>query len=310
MTNLPPDHQLGANNPPDEAALFVERLNGDIEDLLDQMADLELALSKVPKVVEDEEGQAKVTKHVLELRQLARDLETKRVEVKAPYLAREKAIDGLFNGYRDNCLATAKTVEARAIAFLQARQLRLQAEARAEAKRKADEAAAAAAAAAAAKKTLDDAAAARAVAEEALRQTAARQAAPTVNLEAERRLRAATQAEIDASKGLETADKGARQAELAEERAERRVEAPSLSKARGGGGNAAVVMVPRWRLENWGKLFATLGPLSGYLDMKVIEGALDRWAKVAQNKPTERQAMPGVSWYEEPEVKTTPTRTP
>jgi pyruvate/2-oxoglutarate dehydrogenase complex dihydrolipoamide acyltransferase (E2) component len=307
MTDLPPDHQIGANDPPPEEQIFVDRLKGDIEDLLDEMADLELALRKVPEEVADETQQALVTKHVLALRALAHQLEDKRVEVKGPYLQRERWIDGLFNGYRAHLLTTAKTVEGRNTAFLQARQKRQQEEARAKAEAAAKVRREQEAAAAAAREEQRQAERARVAAEEAVRR-AARESEEAA-AQAEANLRQAAKNEQAASKAAQTADKGVRTAGLAEERAERRADNPeALGKAGGGGGNAKVVMVPRYRIDNFGRLMASTGPLGTYGDMKWLEGPLQRWANIAQGDPKIRGDIPGVDYFEEPETKTTATR--
>jgi hypothetical protein len=307
MTDLPPDHQIGANDPPDEMAVYVERLRGDIEDLLDMMGDLELARSKVPKQVEDDAGQAAVTAHVVALRRLAKDFEDRRVETKAPYLVREKAIDTLFNGYRADILKAAKTVEGRATAYLQAKARREQELARARAEAAAAERRAQEEAAAAAREAERQAARARQQAEEELAAAARESAAAAAAAEA--KLREATREQGRLTKAADKAETGARQAGLAEDRADRRAAQPeTLSKTGGGGGNAKVVMKPRFRIENFTKLMASTGPLGTYGDMKWLEGPLQRWANIAQGDPKIRSEIPGVEYFEEPETKTTATR--
>jgi chemotaxis protein histidine kinase CheA len=308
-TDLPPDHQIGANKPPaSESELFIERINGDIEDLLDDMADLELALRRVPDEVEDENGQAIVTAHVLKLRKLARELEIKREELKAPYLERGKVIDRLFGDYRAHLLTTAKTVEARATAFLQARKRREQEEARARAEAAAVERRRQEAVEEAARRKAREAEETRRRAEEAV--VAAARQSQAEAAEAERVLREAAREEQRAAREAETASKGVRTAGLAEERAERRASDPAaLGKTGGGGGNAKVVMVARYRIDNFTKLMASTGPLGTYGDMKWLEAPLQRWANIAQNNPKIREDIPGVEYFEEAETKTTATRT-
>jgi hypothetical protein len=302
-----PRAEIGGNLPPDESVAIVARIMDDLEDLLDRQVDLELERLALPVVVTTEAQATVINAFVVKARLLARDFEARRVEIKAPYLLREKLIDGAVGGRRATVLGDAKNVEQRNTAFLQAKRRREEAEARAKAEaaaaaRRAQEAEAAAARERQRKAEAERVAQERAVAE-AARKSAAEAAA------AEAALREAHRKEEAAAKAAESADTGVRQAQLAEDRAERRVAQPErLGRAGGGGANAKVVMKPRYRIESLTRLLGSLGPLNPYVDMRWLEGPLQRWANIAQGDPKIREDIPGVEYFEEPETKTTPTR--
>jgi chemotaxis protein histidine kinase CheA len=301
---------LGHNKGP-EADPFVQRLEADHEDLLDLEMDLLLAGGKLPAEVTSDDDVATITKWVTTARGLFRDVETKRVEVKAPYLEREKQIDGWFGDFKARITARAKEIEQRSTAYLQAKQAREEAEARARAAAAAEERRRQEAEAQEARRREQAAREAQEAAEQALRDAAKRQAAAEVTAQAEARLREANEAAAAASAQVESADQGLRTAALSEERAERKAENPGkLGKATGGGGNARVVMVPGYRIDSVSKLLQSLGPMGSYIDIKELEAPLRRWAGIVQNldKAKDRTEIPGVTWFEQPETKTVAAR--
>jgi len=308
---------LGHNQPPSEQAEYVARLEGDHEDLLDRQGDLELARGKLPQQVQSDEDVAAITAWVTQMRQLARDAEDRRKDAKAPYETRGRWIDGFFGAggspvagsFRARILEAAKTAEQRSTAYLTAKRAREQAEAQERARAAAREREAKEAAARAAREAEQKAAAARAAAEARLREAA--QKSPAESVAAAQELQHAVQQEVEAGAATEQADTAHRQAALKEEREEKRTEDPRRAgKTSGGGGNANVTMVPGYRITSVPQLLQSIGPLHPFVDMKWLEAPLQRWARIAQNRPADRTAIPGVEWFEQPEVKTTAARQP
>jgi len=295
-----PRAEIGGNQPP--ANEFEERLEAQNEGLLDLEMDLELKSGKLPHEVQSDEDAAAITRWVTQARDVARDVEASRVETKAPYLEREKQIDGWFGRFKARLLAKAKEIEQRSTPYLQAKLAREEAEARARAAAAREAAQRREAEAQEARRAEQAAAEARRRQEEEVR--AAARKSEIEAAAAERRLREAAAAEAAAAKARETADTSHRMAAMAEERAEKRAENPGrLGKAAGGGGNARVVMVPGFRIVSMPKLMQSMGPLNSYMDQPLIDRALGRWCK-----DPNRGEIPGVEYLETPETKTSATR--
>ena len=121
---------LGHNQPP--ADEFTARLEAQNDALLDREVDLELASGKLPHEITSDEDVAQITRWVRAARDLAnKEVEVRRVEMKAPYLERERQIDDWFGKFKKRLIAKALEIEQRSTPYLQAKQARAQAEARA-----------------------------------------------------------------------------------------------------------------------------------------------------------------------------------
>lgn len=309
---------IGHNRPPTDQETFVERLEDANGALTAKFAALDRDKRKLPAEVKTAEDLAAVNAWVVRARALAREAETRRVEVKAPYLERERWVDEWFGDIKKTATTDAATVEKRGTAYLLAEKARAQAladaaaaAARLEAQRIADEAAAAQAAAAEATRV-------RQAAEDKLRAEAAALKAPAAAAEAPTPANDHTAPLPDAAEALRVAhqDAGAaeeaadalasqaRVAELAASRLEQRAAEPSkLGRAVAGGASSRVNMVWVGKIRSYPRLLQSLGECGPYFLQADVDGMVARAAKAKQ-----RPEIPGVEWLEEPEVKTTAAR--
>lgn len=335
MTDAPAPQ--GHNNPPagDNFVLQLEELN---QDLWRQLGDWEMRRLRLPKDVKTEEQAAENTAHAAEGRRLMKAFEERRKEVKEPYLTRGQVIDDTFNGQKRKVAQKVDDIEARNGPYLRAKREREEAERlerakiarerEAETERVAEEARQRERDAAAERERIErearEAEARRVREEEQRRQQAALDAQQTasetqrpvgIDLEAagqtatmaadnEAAMRNAHQKELAATKEREAAEAAARKAGVAAGRAEKKAEqVDDLGKVSAGGANMKSTMVWVGRVDSWPKVLQSLGPLAPFLHEQVVRDAVSRAAR----HPT-RPEVPGVTFTQELEVKTTATR--
>lgn len=300
---------IGDNHPPPDP--FIAKLEENHAGLTERFADLEIARRRLPREVKTAEDVAAINAHVIAMRALAGAVEAKRVEVKAPYLAREKTIDGWFGDFRRTLLASAAEIEKRSLAYLaalKAAEEKRAAEQLAWRRAQAEKAQREAAEAARVAQVARDAAAARARQIEA---AAALSAAPgsaasevgatPTPVPAEARV-----ADPEADKAERVAAKAADAARIAlaqVETAEHKAESPTLGRHQGGGASARIEMVWVAKFVSQARALQSLG----WAAQVITEAAfLDLVQKASRLK--ERPEIPGVEWVQEPAVKTTASR--
>ncbi len=311
----------GHNNPPPDP--YLAQLEDAHASLLDQQASLELEAATLPKVVDNDDQVAAITAYVVKARALARRIEAEREDAKKPLLARSRTLDGFFGGLRDALKKRADGVEARNGPYLLAKRQRAEAEARArlvEAQRIADAAAERARLAREqeieAQRVADEEAERnrRAAAEAQAQATAAElgdvegavdtSAAQDAD-QAEEASRAAQLQANRASQAATDADKLAGAAQQLVDTAQSDMDrgVGRLARTAGGGGASNVRMEWQYRLADRDKVRASLGPLGPYFSESEVLSALAKATRGA------RPAVPGVEYFEQPQVRTTAART-
>ena len=146
--NMTEQATIGHNNPPTDAEILRERLTDKNQELLDRKDKLLDAVDRVPKVIEDDETEEKITNFLSSITKCEKSLESTRVAEKEPYLTLGRSVDGFFKAHMD-ALAKARrdikpSLDARLI-WKREEQRRMDMEAAAERQRLADEQAAEAA---------------------------------------------------------------------------------------------------------------------------------------------------------------------
>ena len=320
------------NRPPEGVDPFVATLEERHAALLRQQSDLELAVRKLPQEVTSDEDVALINAHVLARRNLAREVEATRVDVKAPYLSRERVIDAWFGGIKTALEGRAKAIEQRSAPYLHAKRQREQAEADARAaklRQDAREAQERADAALAAQRKAEQDRLAEEQRQRDLETERARQqqeqeriareaqtasetpapapapAEPLVSAaEQEEAHRKSIAAQQEAQKKAEDAAEEARKLNLAASRADTQAaRGGGLGRTQGGGASAKANMVWVGRIDSFPKVIQSMGPLGPFLNETILRDAV---AKAARANP--RPEVPGVVYSQELEVKTTQTR--
>ncbi|HEY5409265.1 MAG TPA: hypothetical protein VIJ94_00935, partial [Caulobacteraceae bacterium] len=283
---------IGHNKGPegDAFAIALEERN---QDLWRRLGDLEKRRLRMPKEPATEEEAATVTTYTADAKALARDFETRRVEVKQPYLQRGQLIDDMFNGQKRNLLARAEEAERRNGPYLRAKreaeearrpeEARIarvreeEAERRAEAARQTERDAATAretaereARAAEQQRLRDEETARQQAVAEAQQKAGATQRPVGIDLEAagagataaadnEARMREAHQAEDKARRAREAAEEESRKAGVQAGRAERKADqVDNLGKVSAGGANQRASMVWVGKVDSFPKVLQSL----------------------------------------------------
>ena len=314
---------IGHNAGP-EIDPFVLRLEEANAGLLRRQTALEIRAIKLPKESNSDEDVALISAFAVDARALAREIEAVRVEVKQPYLNRERQIDGWFNPIKEQLAARASAMEKRNGPFLLAKRLRDEAEQRAKADRAREEAAE--------RQRLADEAAAeqrrleqeRAEAEQRVRdeeQERRRQArahaeaetaqqtppaAETVRpvSEQETSLQDAHSAAQAASANADKLAEEARVAQLAADRAENKAgRTNTLGKVAGETASARAEMIWVARVTSFPAALQSLGEWGPFMNEQMIRDIADRAAK-AKTRPN----LPGVTFSEVIDVRTTARR--
>lgn len=330
------DAGIGHNEPPegDPFELALEEKN---QDLWKRWGALEMRRLKLPKEPATEEEAALITAWTAETRELGRDFEKRRVEIKAPNLKREQQIDAKFNGQRKTIASKADEIEQRNGPYLRAKREREEAERREQARIAREKQEALELAAAESRRLAQEAEQRRLTAEREAREAeqtrvrdaeakrvreeeaeAARNAPqpekPTAEVvpikpgptaaENEAAMRQAGVEEARAQRAADLADEAARKAGVAANRAEKKADQTGqLGKVSAGGANQRATMVWVGKVTNFGQVLQSLGPLGPFFNETVIQDAVARAAR-----HPDRPAIPGVSYSEQLDVKTTATR--
>lgn len=311
---------IGDNKPPSDIDPFVLRLEEANAGLLRRQTALEMRAIKLPKESASDEDVALISTFAVDARALAREIEAVRVEVKQPYLNRERQIDGWFNPIKEQLAARAAAMEKRNGPFLLAKRQRDEAEQRAKADRAREEAAE--------RQRLADEAAAeqrrlereRAEAEQRVRDEeqerqrqaradaeaeTAQQAPPAGETvrpvsEQETSLQDAHSAAQAASANADKLAEEARVAQLAADRAENKAgRVNSLGKVAGETASARAEMIWVGRVKSFPAIIQSLGPLGPFFNEQTIRDAVDRAAR-----SKDRPAIPGAEFSQEIDVVT------
>ena len=318
-----PRLKIGGNNPPEETPTappkaereltFLDRLEAKFSDLSKRYASHELKKRKLPAIVTSDEEVATINAWVVEAKKLSAEYEAHRVETKAPYLEREREIDGWFTPARDSLKKTADTIAQRSKAYLDAKAKAAEAARVAEAMRKRREAEEQAAELQRLQNIAAEAQRKREAEEEALRQAEMAKVAepstaepgppPQADPEAEARLRKATQEADDAQRAVSKAADVAVKVERQAERAERSASSPTLGRTQGGGGASRITEQWVGDIVDRAALDKSLGPLAVYLGDAAILSAINRAARSIV-----RPDLPGVQWRDESKVRVSTTK--
>ena len=279
------------NNAPDGADPLIDRMREKYESFADRQADLELTASKLPKEVKTDDDVIAVNAWVKAARALAREAEAARKDEKDLFLKQGQKIDAFFKReLQDPVLERASKIEARNTPYLTAKAAAEEARKRAEA---------------AAIRAAQEAAAARereAREAEERERVAAEAAARKVREAADEETRAAAAEDLRRSEAAaETQRQAAAQAVKASaERSagarERQAEKGAANLSRtgvAGAGSATLKKTWTHRVTDATALYASLGPLGGFLAGDAVEAALKRAAKA-----DERPEVPGVEYSE------------
>jgi hypothetical protein len=301
---------IGHNQPPTDQEIFIAKLEETYAQLPTAYADLERERRKLPKEVTSQAHVDAITAFAVKCGRLAQDAERTRVMVKAPYLEREKWIDGWFNDIKALAKASMDQTTAKANAWLQGRRRAEEAARAAAAARAREEARAAEQAAQAARDAEEAARKARQGAEESLRKPAPAPEPAGENVVAfpaaseENRLRETYESEQAAQIAAEEAAKAARVAQHQAEQAEEHAIAPApLPRASQAGGSIKVKESWSPRVLSLIVLRESLGPSGPHFTERELDVMLVRAARV--DSPP---AIPGVQWIAESSVKTTLSR--
>lgn len=301
-----PRVQVGDNVPPlDGPDRVAARLSAEHAALFLKASNLEADSFKLPEQPKDDAELALVTDHIVEVKRVAKQLEDARTETGRPYLDAGRAINTLFNDYRDQLVekktglvdklqerveiyTNAKEARERAEREAAAREQRRIAEvAQAEERRLRDEADAAA-------KAADAAAAAQ-------RQAKTNEERAAAQAEQQRQETLAAAARKGAEGAEKEAGKAERQADVHERIAG--AEGGALSRVSTAGSSASVTKEWTHAIIDAAALMASLGPLGAYLSNDTISQAIARAVRErAAAGSAASLAIPGVRVFEQPKV--------
>lgn len=285
----------GDNMPPD--LTLEEELTEAHGPLLDEFADAELAIAKLPATVQTEADAKTITDWVAKTKVLGRRAETARETAKKPFLLKGRIVDGFFGKLKTNLDDRAKAIEARNLPYLKAKAAAEEALQRAKAEDARKEAAAKQAQAQAAFQAEAKARQEAAAAAEKLRQALTAKdiaEARQQTLDAEQRAMDAEATTMEAQFDADRANS------IAAGAGEAAMMGPGLQKSTGSAATAKLVQERRYEVTSALALNRSLGPLNLYLSERAIEDALDRAAK-ADPSPT----IPGVRFFATDVISTT-----
>ena len=277
---------IGDNRAPADAPNPInDRLTVTYSQLLEDIAQHELNAATLPRTCETEDDVTTIGEWVKKSRGLWRAAETKREEEKADYLKAGRTVDAFFAGLKDNLASRAKAIEARATAFLEAREKR----------RIAEEAAAKEKAALDAQREADEKARA---AEEEIFQAETDEEREAAEIKARDAFTEAANAGATAQAVQAQAIADEKKADRAEARAE---DPHKLARVSGGGAGASVSLRKSWtgRVVDRTALVTSLGPLGAFLSAAEVDKAVERAAKSPARPP-----IPGVEYVEQSAART------
>lgn len=297
-TDLPADHQLGANNPPSDLELLQARLERDYEPLAQKAAAIEIRAFTLPEKPTTDEECATLIQFVADAQAVVKEAEGDHSTEKKPHWDAGKAVDVFFksvwtplegrieaNKARINAFTRAKAEKERQDRLAaQREQERIEAEARFEVARL--EAEAREAEAEAARKA------------EELRKAAT----PEQRQEIAAELNEAEQAAAAARQGAQEQGKEAARAERIGESQGRAAggSVGRLGRVTTGGAGAAHTAFWNSRIIDADALVASLGPLGPHFTNDAIQAAIGSAKRDAiAAKTIEALAIPGVQFFED-----------
>lgn len=307
-----PRERVGGNVPPlDPPETLAARLEREYAPVFSEVAQLKAASYGLPEKPATDEECGQLSDHVVKLARVARQLEDIRTTEGKPYLEGTRIINATFNDVRETIVAkgtglaakltervriytAAKAERERAERLAREAEERKKVEAaraEEERQRKAAEAATAAADAAAA----------------AIRNAAT--AAERNKAEAEMREQEGLASQARA--GAEIASDAAAGAERRAETNARAAAAPvsKFSKVAAGGSTASVTLRWTYRIDDMGKLRASLGPLESYLTEDIICAAVARAVREQSlGGATPTIKLPGVAIFQHEHTNISATR--
>lgn len=255
-----------------DADLYAENLKSETQGLADRLADLRVGAANVPETI-DESNEGDVTDFAGQIAKALKEAEKTRVEIKAPWFSRAKAVDKHFAGLVDPVKVAFDSLKTR-LGTYQREKERVERERQERARREAEEA-----------------------------ERKAREEAEASQREAERMAREASdnQARVDARRQLAEADEATARADKAAETKKVATRAASEPvQTRGSSGTTGFVR------KNWiPKVFdydsIPLEDLRKYLKPEHIDQALRRMIAAAADPS--KLDVPGVSFVNDPSMQ-------